>query len=80
MLDRFAREQDLEFDRDLLNALSEIRLVNTLSTALPFTSVEKQALLEATSPEERATLLITLMEIGLGAEGASVPYSPPTIH
>lgn len=79
-LDVFARARDLDFDRDLLDALSAVRLVNTLSTALPFTSVEKQALLEAMSPEDRASLLITLMEIGLGADESAESYSPPTIH
>ena len=81
VLDRFAQQKELEFDSDLLAALSGPRLVNTLSTALPFSAPEKQALLEAYSPEDRATLLITLMGIDLesgeiGGESDSVP----TIH
>lgn len=80
VLDKFARERDLEFDRDLLTALSGTRLVNSLSTALPFSAVEKQALLEARSPEDRASLLITLMGIESGSADPSQEFSPPTIH
>jgi Lon protease-like protein len=80
VLDRFAKQADLEFDPDLLAALPGRRLVSTLSTALPFTAVEKQALLEAYSPEERASLLITLMGIDLDSTSRPQSYSPPTIH
>jgi Lon protease-like protein len=80
VLDRFGRQKDLEFDPDLLGALSGSRLVNTLSTALPFTPVEKQALLEATSPDERASLLMTLMGMELDSGRQNQSSSPPTIH
>lgn len=80
ILDRFAQQRDLEFDPDLLTALSGSRLVNTLSTALPFTSVEKQALLEAGTPEERTSLLMTLMGIELDITSRHQSPSPPTIN
>jgi Lon protease-like protein len=80
VLDRFARQRDLEFDPDLLAALSGLRLVNTLSTALPFSPVEKQALLEAHSPDDRASLLMSLMGMGLDTAGRDQSESPPTIH
>lgn len=80
VLDKFARQRELEFDADLLNALSGERLVNTLSTALPFSAVEKQALLEARTCEDRAALLMTLMGIDLDTAPGHEPYSPPTIH
>ncbi len=80
VLDRYARQEEIEFDRDLLAALTERRLVNTLSTALPFSPVEKQALLEARSTEDRAALLITLMGIDLEAPVRTDSFSPPTIH
>lgn len=80
VLDKFARERELEFDRDVLTALSGPRLVNSLSTALPFSAAEKQALLEAHSPEDRASLLITLMGIESGSGSAAETFSPPTIH
>lgn len=80
VLDRFAQQRDLEFDPDLLAALSGSRLVNTLSTALPFTSVEKQALLEARTPEDRTSLLMTLMGIELDTTSRHQSSSPPTIN
>ena len=80
VLDRFSRQSDLEFDPDLLASLSGRRLVNTLSAALPFTPVEKQALLEAHSTEDRASLLTSLMGMDLEAVGRPALYSPPTIH
>ena len=80
VLDRYAKQENLEFDPDVLAALSGNRLVSTLSTALPFGSVEKQALLEAYSPEDRASLLLTLMGIDLESGGPGQVYSPPTIH
>jgi Lon protease-like protein len=80
VLGRFARQRDLDFDADLLNALSARRLVSTLSAALPFTAVEKQALLEARSSEDRASLLMTLMAIDIDSASQPSPYSPPTIH
>jgi len=80
VLDSFARQRELEFDPDLLAALSGSRLVSSLSTALPFSAAEKQALLEARSPEDRASLLLTLMGIGLDSASRQQPYFPPTIH
>jgi len=80
VLDRFARQHDLEFDQDVLDAISGHRLVGALSTALPFSSVEKQALLEATSTEDRASLLMTLMGIDLETAGPAPLYSPATVH
>jgi Lon protease-like protein len=76
----FARQNELELDPDLLAALPELRLVNTLSAALPFTPVEKQALLEARTTADRASLLLTLMGIDLDSRTRDLPYSPPTIH
>jgi len=80
VLDRFARQSDLEFDPDLLASLSGRRLVNTLSAALPFTPVEKQALLEARSTEDRASLLTSLMAMDLETVTRTDSYSPPTIN
>jgi len=80
VLDRFLRQRDLDFDFDLLGALSPLRLVNTLSTALPFTSVEKQALLEARTTEDRASLLMSLMGMDSGSAQRDPTPSPPTIH
>ena len=80
LFDRFARQRDLEVDPDMLAALSGLRLVNALSTALPLTAVEKQALLEARSLEDRASLLMTLMGMDLESGSRHQSYSPPAIH
>ncbi len=80
LLEAFAREKSLEFDPDVLDALSGARLVSTLSAALPFSPVEKQALLEAHTPEDRASLLVTLMGMDLESATPGGSYTPPTIH
>ena len=80
LFDRFARQRDLEVDPDMLAALSGLRLVNALSTALPLTAVEKQALLEAHSLEDRTSLLMTLMGMDLDSPSRHQSYSPPAIH
>jgi hypothetical protein len=46
-------------------------LINALAMMCPFDPAEKQALLEATNVPERASTLITLLEIG----GESGPTS-----
>ena len=49
-------------------------LVNSLSMALPFEAVEKQALLEADTLDDRRAALVALMRIG-AAEGDDEPPS-----
>jgi Lon protease-like protein len=78
VLEPYARRKSFELDPGLLESLPGARLVNVLSTALPFSPAEKQALLEAHSPDERAQLLTTLMGIELRTT-ARAP-SPPTVH
>lgn len=80
VLDLFAQARGLELDPDLLAALSGLRLVNTLSTALPFSPAEKQALLEAHSSDDRAALLMRLMGMELDSARPNRSPSPPTIH
>lgn len=80
VLDRFAQQRDLDFDLDLLGALSMFRLINTLSSVLPFTSVEKQALIEARTTEDRASLLTSLMGMDVHSLKQLSSTSPPTIH
>lgn len=80
VLESYAEQRDLEFDSDLLAALAGRQLINTLSTALPFSPVEKQVLLEARSEVERASLLISLMEMDLDSVKRPEASSPPTIN
>ncbi len=79
-VDGFSRDHGLEFDRDLLAALPATSLVNALSAALPFTPVERQALLEASSVAERQALLVSLMEMAVGPMPASGEYESPSVH
>jgi Lon protease-like protein len=76
----FGQKHGLEFDYSLLEALPGISLLNGLAVALPFRPEEKQALLEAESPEERERLLLTLMGMGFEPMSAEEYYSPPTVH
>lgn len=77
---RFSREHGLEFDRDLLAALPVRGLVNALSAALPFTPVERQALLEASNVGDRQELLLTLMEMAAGPVGELDESDSPPVH
>lgn len=76
----FAKKHGLEFDLTMLAALPGITLLNGLAVALPFHPAEKQALLEAASPDERAELLLALMDMGIEAASAAGDYAPPTLH
>ena len=76
----FGQKHGLEFDFGLLEALPGISLLNGLAVALPFRPEEKQALLEAESPEERERLLLTLMGMGFEPMSNEEYYAPPTVH
>lgn len=76
----FAEKHGLELDFDLLAALPGVSLLNGLAVALPFRPEEKQALLEAASPEERERLLLALMGMGFEPMSAEEYFSPPTVH
>lgn len=77
---KVSEEHELEFDFELLQALPGVTLLNALCVALPFSPVEKQALLEAADPGQREELLLTL--IGMGLEETTIEryYSPPTVN
>jgi Lon protease-like protein len=50
-------------------------LVLTLAMVCPFDPREKQALLEAGTPEERASMLVALLQMGAqaGPQGGATP-------
>lgn len=79
-VDRYRVRHEMSFDMDVLAALPGARLVNALSVALPFAPPEKQALLEAETPQARHALLLELMAMGAEQAGSVDPYSPPTVH
>jgi Lon protease-like protein len=74
----FGKAQGLSFDLDVLAALPGIALLNGLAVALPFRPAEKQALLEAAGPRQREEMLLTMMGMGLDADGDH--YAAPTVH
>ena len=56
--------QKIETDWSIINKAPIEILVNFLAQSCPFSSVEKQALLEAKDINSRANLIISLFEIG----------------
>jgi len=62
--------QGISADWDTIAQTADERLVSTLAMICPFTASEKQALLESQGPVERATLLLTLLEMAVHDPGA----------
>ena len=79
-LEDFGEKKELEFDMERLKLLPGIVLLNGLSAALPFSPGEKQALLEAPTPEERQELLLELMGWGFEQYDGESYYSPPIVN
>lgn len=79
-LEDFGEKRELELDMERLRLLPGILLLNGLSAALPFSPAEKQALLEAPTPEERQELLLELMGWGFEDYDGNDYYAPPTIN
>jgi len=80
-LEAFGKKHELEFDFDSLVNLSGVTLVNALSSALPFSPLEKQALLEAPDIEQREQVMLTLM--GMAPDDLSRPedyFSAPVVN
>jgi Lon protease-like protein len=79
LLRRYLEGRDLGVDWDVVGAAPEPALINSLSMALPFASVEKQALLEAPDLDARRGVLTALLEID-GAYGAGDDDEPRAIQ
>jgi Lon protease-like protein len=71
----FFKVRGIEANWDAIEQTSDAMLVLTLAMVCPFDTREKQALLEAGTPEERAALLVALLEMGAQAGPQSDP--PP---
>jgi hypothetical protein len=76
-LEDFGTEHRLVFETDKLRQLPPLALLNSVAMTLPFPPVEKQALLEAPSVEDRFETLITLL--GMGIDQGDGP-SPATLN
>ncbi|MEM7191504.1 MAG: LON peptidase substrate-binding domain-containing protein [Pseudomonadota bacterium] len=66
-LRRYLEANGLNADWERINEAPNEQLVNTLSILSPYGAEEKQALLEATSLQERADALVALAEMELAA-------------
>jgi Lon protease-like protein len=71
----FFRARGIEANWDAVEQTSDAMLVLTLAMVCPFDPLEKQALLEAGTPEERASMLVALLQMGAQAGPQSGP--PP---
>ena len=67
LLRRYLDSRQLGVEWGAVNAAPALSLVNSLCMALPFTPLEKQALLEAPGLDGRLKVLSTLMEIDAAA-------------
>jgi hypothetical protein len=67
LLERYLASRGLGIEWEAVGAAPAAALINSLSMALPFQAVEKQALLEAPGLEERRTILTALMAIDAAA-------------
>ena len=65
-LKSYLETQGLSADWDAVKSADDESLVNTLSVVCPFTSAERQALLQANSLPDRASTLATLMAFAQG--------------
>ncbi len=74
-IQRLMAEQKIDVDLDRLGELSSLPLVNTLAMALPFSPVEKQALLEAANVGARLELLLSLLARGFDAHAPVSPWT-----
>lgn len=70
-LKAYLEAKKLSADWDNIRRASSEQLINALSVMSPFGAEEKQALLEAKTLKERATVLITLAEMELASGGGS---------
>jgi uncharacterized protein len=64
----FFKARGIDANWDAVEQTSDAMLVLTLAMVCPFEVQEKQALLEAGSPEERAGMLVALLQMGAHPE------------
>jgi Lon protease-like protein len=69
VLRRYLDNRQLGVEWEVVNSAPGPALINSLAMALPFSTVEKQALLEAADLEARRLILTTLLEIDSAGSG-----------
>ncbi|BDG70554.1 LON peptidase substrate-binding domain-containing protein [Roseomonas fluvialis] len=72
----YFRARGIEANWDAVEQTADNMLVTTLSMVCPFEVPEKQALLEAPDPGERARMLVALMRMGAAANAPSSEGRP----
>jgi Lon protease-like protein len=75
----YSKAHHLQLRPEQAERFSDIELVNLLGVALPFHPAEKQALLEAASPQDREDVLIGLLRLG-GAPPDESGVPPRTLN
>ena len=69
----FFRARGIEANWEAVEQSSDAVLLLTLPMVCPFDIAEKQALLEAGSPAERAAMLVALLQMGAHGGGGDLP-------
>lgn len=75
-LRRYFDHLGVDADWDLIEEAPAAGLVNNLSMACPFDQGEKQALLEAAGPAERAEILLALLDMANASPGGDGEFRP----
>jgi len=73
LLRRYFAARNLQADWEAVNAMGDAALVVTLAAVCPFEVAEKQALLEAPTPQDRAASLLALLRMGAHLDGQDRP-------
>jgi Lon protease-like protein len=72
----YFKARGIEANWEAVETTSDAMLVTTLCMVCPFDAREKQALLEARGAEERATMLVALMQMDMHATGMAPEGRP----
>ena len=73
-LSTYFQRQGISANWDAIDCTPDDRLVTSLAMICPFSACEKQALLEAPTPQERAALLLSLIEMAaIDNQGSDKP-------
>jgi Lon protease-like protein len=75
-LKRYFSRHGIDANWDVITRMDDGELVTTLAMVCPFAAPEKEALLEAPTPSDRAAALFTLLQMDLHAPGGDAPRGP----
>ena len=71
----YFRARTIQANWDAIEKTGDGLLVTSLSMVCPFAVAEKQALLEAATPDDRAAMLLSLLD--MGARAPDIPGERP---